>query len=141
MVNRLTRLLAAATAGRGTLSIQNPVRLDDGSEPQPDVAILRPRADDYETATPGPGDVLLLIEVSDSTLRYDRNVKIPIYAESGVSECWLVDLAGRVVEVCRRPVGGRYAETRRVGPEGALDIEALPGAALAAANLFRPAEG
>ena len=141
MVNRLTRLLPASIAGRGVLSVQNPVRLDDGSEPQPDVAILKPRADDYETATPGPGDVLLLIEVSDSTLRYDRNVKIPLYAESGVSECWLVDLAGRAVEVYRRPVGGRYAEMRRVGPEGALDIEALPGAALAAGDLFRPAEG
>lgn len=141
MVNRLTRLLPASVAGHGVLSVQNPVRLDDGSEPEPDVAILKPRADDYETAVPRPADVLLLIEVSDSTLRYDREVKIPLYAESGVSECWLVDLAGRAVEVYRRPVGGRYAEVRRVGPDGILDIEALPGATMAAGDLFRPAKG
>ena len=141
MVNRLTRLLSALLAGRGALSVQNPVRLDDGSEPQPDMAILKPRVDDYGTATPGPGDVLLLIEVSDSTLRYDRTVKVPLYAESGVSECWLVDLAGRAVEVYRRPVGGRYAEARREGPDGILDIEALPGVAMAVGDLFRPAKG
>ena len=141
MVNRLTRLLPASIAGRGVLSVHNPVRLDDGSEPEPDVAVLKPRADDYETAAPRPADVLLMIEVSDSTLRYDRDVKIPLYAESGVSECWLVDLVGRAVEIYRQPVGGRYAETRRVGPEGTLDIEALPGATMAAGDLFRPAEG
>lgn len=141
VVNRLTRLLPASIAGHGLLSVQNPVRLDDGSEPQPDVAVLKPRADDYEAATPGPADVLLLIEVSDSTLRYDREVKVLLYAESGISECWLVDLAGRAVEVYRRPVGGRYAEMRRVGPEGTLDIEALPGATMAVGDLFRPAKG
>lgn len=140
MVNRLTRLLPACIAGRGALSVQNPVRLDDGSEPEPDVAVLKPRADDYETATPRPADVLLMIEVSESTLRYDRDVKIPLYAESGISECWLVDIVGRAVEVYRRPVGGRYAEMRRVGSEGTLDIEALPGATLAAGDLFPPAK-
>ncbi len=141
MVNRLNRLLSASVAGQSVISVQNPVRLDDGSEPQPDVVTLKPRADDYGTAAPRPADVLLLIEVSDSTLRFDRDVKIPLYAESGVSECWLVDLAGRAVEVYRRPVGGRYADMQRVGPEAALDIEALPGAVLAAGDLIRPAEG
>jgi Uma2 family endonuclease len=66
MVNRLTRLLPAILAGRGVLSIQNPVRLDDGSEPEPDVAVLRPRPDDYATATPRAADVLLVIEVADT---------------------------------------------------------------------------
>jgi len=141
MVNRLTRLLPALLAGRGLVSVQNPVRLDDGSEPEPDVAVLKPRADDYESATPRPEDVLLLVEVADSTLRDDRDVKIPLYAESGIPECWLVDIIGRAVEVYRQPMGGRYAESWRVEPDGTLDIAALSGVSLAASDLFRPAMG
>jgi Uma2 family endonuclease len=87
MVNRLTRLLPAILAGRGMLAIQNPVRLDDGSEPEPDVAVLRPRSDDYETETPRGADVLLVIEVADTGLGDDRDVKAPLYAESGIPEC------------------------------------------------------
>ena len=140
MVNRLTRLLVTQLAGRAVVSVQNPVRLDGGSEPEPDLAVLKPRADDYETATPRPSDVLLLIEVSDATLRDDRNIKIPLYAESGIAECWLVDIAGRSVETYCQPQGGRYAQVRRIGPEGTLDITMLPGASLAAGDLFRPAK-
>ena len=141
MVNRLTRLLPALLAGRGLVSVQNPVRLDDGSEPEPDVAVLKPRADDYESAAPRPEDVLLLIEVADSTLRDDRDVKIPLYAESGIAECWLVDVVGRAVEVYRQPMDGRYAESWRVEPDGTMDIAALPSVGLAASDLFRPAIG
>ena len=117
--------------------MRNPVRL--GSGPEPDLAVLEPQADAYETATPRPFDVLLLVEVSDSTLRDDRDSKIPLYAERGASECWLVDIAGRTAEVFRQPQGGRYARVRHVGPEGTLDIAVLPGASLAAGDLFRPA--
>ena len=138
MVNRLTRLLSVLLAGRGLVSVQNPVRLDDGSEPQPDVAVLKPRADDYGSAVPRPADVLLLIEVADSTLRYDRDVKVPLYAEAGIAEFWLVDIAGRAVEVYRRPKSGRYAEHRRVEPNASLDVAALPGAGLAVSDLFSP---
>ncbi len=141
MVNRLNRLLSTLLAGRGLVSVQNPVRLDDGSEPEPDVAVLKPRADDYESATPRPEEVLLLIEVADSTLRDDRDVKIPLYAESGIPECWLVDIVGRAVEVYRQPVGSRYAESQRIGPAGNLGIVALPGVSLDALDLFRPARG
>ena len=73
MVNRLTRLLFPLVGTRGLVSVQNPVRLDPRSEPQPDVAILKPRADDHETGAPGPDDVLLLIEVADSSLDFDRD--------------------------------------------------------------------
>ena len=103
------------------------------------MAVLRPRADDYESATPRPEDVLLLVEVADSTPRDDRDIKIPLYAESGIAECWLVDIVGRAVEVYRQPMGGRYAESWRVGPDGTLGIAALPGMNLAASDLFRPA--
>lgn len=141
MVNRLTRLLSAILAGRAVISVQNPVRLDDGSEPQPDVAVLRFREDDYETVRPGPADVLLLIEVADSSLKEDREEKAPLYAESGIGEHWIVNLIDRVVEVHRRPEGGRYAQVRRVGPGNTLDVAALPDVALPAADLLRPASG
>jgi Uma2 family endonuclease len=136
MVNRLTRLLPGVLSGRGMLSVQNPVRLDDGSEPEPDIAVLRPRADDYATATPCPSDVLLLIEVADTSLDDDRLIKVPLYAESGIAECWVVNLVDRVVEVYRQPANGRYAEVRRVGPGEILDIARLPGVALPVVDLF-----
>lgn len=138
-VNRLTRLVITTLAGRAVISPQNPVRLDDGSEPEPDLAVLKPRADDYTAATPRPDEVLLLVEVSDSTLRYDRDVKVPLYAESGIPECWLVDIAGRGVEVYRQPQDGEYAQVWRIGVDGALDIEALPGVSFTASNVFGPA--
>ena len=141
MINRLTQLLSALLAGRGLVSVQNPVRLDDGSEPEPDVAVLKPRADDYGSATPRPEDVLLLAEVADPTLRDDRDVRTPLYAESGIPECWLVDIIGRVLEVYRQLMGGRYAESWRVGPDRTLEIAALPSMSLAASDVFRPAKG
>ena len=138
MVNRLNRLLAGALAGRGILSVQNPVRLDDGSEPEPDVAVLRPRADDYATATPCPPDVLLLVEVADTSLDYDRAIKLALYAENGIAECRIVNLIERVVEVYRQPRNGHFAEVRRVGPGEVLDVALLPGVALPAVDLFPP---
>jgi Uma2 family endonuclease len=136
MVNRLTRLLAGVLSGRGILSVQNPVRLDDCSEPEPDVVVLRPRADDYATATPCPPDVLLLIEVADTSLDDDRAIKVPLYAENGIAECWIVNLLDRVVEVYRQPGDGRYADIRRVGPGAVLDFALLPGVALPVVDLF-----
>jgi Uma2 family endonuclease len=138
MVIRLTRLLPGALAGRGVLSVQNPVRLDDGSEPEPDVAVPRPRADDYATATPCPPDVPLLIEVADSSLAGDRAIKLPLYAESGIAECWIVNLVERVVEVYRQPRDGRFADFRRVSPGEVLDVALLPGVALPVADVFPP---
>ena len=136
MVNRLTRLLFPLVGTRGLVSVQNPVRLDPGSEPQPDVATLKPRADDYETGAPGPDDVLLLIEVADTSLDFDRNVKAPLYAQSGIAEYWIVNLPERIVEVHREPAGAQYAQVRRAGPGEALDILMLPGAALPATDLL-----
>jgi Uma2 family endonuclease len=136
MVNRLNRLLAGVLAGRGILSVQNPVRLDDGSEPEPDVAVLRPRADDYQTATPCPPDVLLLIEVADTSLDDDRAIKVPLYAENGIAECWIVNLLDCVVEVYRQPGNGRYADVLRAGPAHVLAFTLLPGVVLPVADLF-----
>jgi Uma2 family endonuclease len=137
MVIRLTRLLPALIGDRGVLSVQNPIRLDDGSEPQPDVAVLRLRPEEYETAAPRAADVLLVIEVADTTLDEDRDVKAPLYAESEIPEYWIVNLVDRVVEVYRQPHNGLYLQTRRVGADGVLDLVTLPDAALPARELLR----
>jgi len=141
MVIRLNRLLSAALTGQALISVQNPIRLDDGSEPQPDIAVLRPRADDYATGTLSPGDVLLVIEVADTSLAVDRAVKAPLYAESGIAEYWIINLVEGVVEVYRQPEGGGYTCVCRVGYDGVLDSVALAGFVLAAAELLRPAGG
>lgn len=122
-VNALTEALFLAFAGRAIVSPQNSLRLDRLNVPQPDFAVLRRRADFYATGDrPGPADVLLLVEVADSSLRYDRTVKLPLYARAGVPEYWIVDLPGRVVEAYRSPAGDRFTEqaTHRAGDRIAL---------------------
>ena len=107
-VNRLSNFLAWKLGNKVITSVQNPVELDDNSEPQPDVALLKPREDFYSSACPQPKDVFLIIEVADSTIKYDREVKIPLYAEEGVIEVWLVDINEECVEVYREPVNDVY---------------------------------
>jgi Uma2 family endonuclease len=137
MVIRLNRLIVPAVAGRGLVSVQNSVRLDMESEPEPDVVVLVPRDDDYDQPPhPGPSDVLLLIEVADSSLEYDRTTKAALYAQSGIGEYWVVNLTDRVVEVHRRPVAGSYQEKRDAAPGQALDIAALPGVSFLVSDLF-----
>lgn len=111
----LTELVARAVAdGEALVSVQGPLRLDAHNEPQPDLMLLRPRADRYRSGHPTASDVLLLVEVADSSLAYDRGPKLALYARHGVSEVWIVDLVGRAVEICSRPGPDGYAERRRV---------------------------
>ena len=125
-VNRLNQLLSG-TAGDGVIvSVQNPVRLSDLSEPQPDLAVLRPREDFYEGAHPGPDDVLLIVEVALTTLEFDREVKAPLYARAGVPELWIVNLEDRALEVYREPSEGRYRTVQRMGPQDSVSPESLP---------------
>ena len=111
-VTALTSLLTPLLAGRAPVSVQNPVRLGEHSEPRPDVALLVPRADAYRTAHPQPEDVLLLIEVADASLEHDRDAKVPLYAAAGVPEVWLVSLTEDAITLYRDPLGGRYATVR-----------------------------
>lgn len=100
----LNRLLSQAVPPSIIVSVQSPIRLGDQSEPEPDLALLRSRPDGYRTPPPpSAADVLLIIEVSGSSLSYDRQDKLPLYARHGVQEVWIVDLAAGVVEVYRRP--------------------------------------
>jgi Uma2 family endonuclease len=121
-VDALAEALFVGCAGRAIVSSQNPIRLDRASEPQPDLAVLRRRSDFYATEAPGPADVLLLVEVADSSLKFDRGVKLPLYASAGIGEVWIVDLNSRIVEAFRTPSGNGYAEatTHQTGESIAL---------------------
>jgi Uma2 family endonuclease len=109
-VDRLTRLWTSRLGDRVIVRVQNPVRFPPDTELQPDVALLRPRADFYGKSHPECADVLLLIEVADTTAETDRGVKIPLYAKAGIREVWLLDLSVERVEVYRQPSPDGYRE-------------------------------
>lgn len=125
--NRLNRIFARAAAdGLVLVSVQSPLRLDAYNEPEPDVMLLRPRADDYQGRHPDAGDVLLLVELSESSLNYDRGTKLPLYARHGVPEVWIVDLRGAAVEVYRLPAQDGYHVKERL-TDGPLAPVLVPG--------------
>lgn len=107
-VGLLTQLITLLLQRTAIVWVQNPLRLDEHSEPQPDIAVLKPRADFYSRSKPTPGDALLVIEVSDTTLEYDRRVKVPLYARAGIPEVWVVNLPEERIEVYSDPAGGVY---------------------------------
>lgn len=107
-VNRANDVFTAAFRGRAVVSPQNPVRLSNYTEPQPDLAVLAWRSDYYASKTPAAGDALLVLEVSDTTLRYDRDVKLPLYAKAGVPEVWIENLGDDFILVCRDLTEGAY---------------------------------
>lgn len=135
-VDALRDLLAAEVAPPVKVRGQNPVTLDDGSEPQPDIALVRQPWTGYPGAHPGPADIFLLVEVADSSLQTDVGAKRRLYARAGVPEFWVVDLVAGVVRVYRMPDGGDYAAESEVGPSGRLDVQGLPGVGIPAAPLF-----
>ncbi len=132
----LIRLLMAAAGEQAWLRVQNPISLDDYSEPEPDLALVRRPWEGYPDAHPKAHDVLLLIEVSASSLDYDRGAKRELYARAGIREFWIVDLTSNSVLVHRAPKDGVYASVASVDLSGTLHIEALPGVAIAVASLF-----
>jgi Uma2 family endonuclease len=120
-VDRLTELFSERLQRKVIVRVQSPVVLNDYAEPQPDVALLRRREDFYERALPAPGDVLLIIEVADTTLDYDRQIKVPLYARAGISEVWVVSLVDEQVEVYTRPADGAYRNVSRHGRGEAIN--------------------
>ncbi|NCA10809.1 Uma2 family endonuclease [bacterium] len=104
LVDLLARHFAKRAGETVFIRCQNPLRLDDVSEPEPDLVILRPRADLYTKAHPGSADALLVIEVADTSLAYDLGVKVPLYAKHGIPEVWVIDAASRRTRVFRRPI-------------------------------------
>jgi len=124
-VDRLAEVFQAQVRGKALVRVQNPVELPR-SEPQPDLALVRRRADYYTKSHPKPKDVLLLVEVADTSADYDRSVKIPLYARVGIPETWLVDLTEKQVEIYREPSASGYKEKRTAGLKESLSPLALP---------------
>ncbi|HEX3035581.1 MAG TPA: Uma2 family endonuclease [Thermodesulfobacteriota bacterium] len=113
-VDRLSTLFHLHLGKAVIIRVQNPVRLDERSEPQPDVSLLKPRKDYYAEAHPTPDDVLLIIEVSETSIDYDRRVKLPLYARALIPEVWLVDIPGDRIEVHKQPSKEIYQEPRYI---------------------------
>ena len=125
IVALLTAFLCRTVGGGVIVRCQNPIRLDDTSEPEPDIAIVRARADGYLSAHPGPGDVLMVIEVADTSLAWDLGVKVPLYARHGIPETWVIDAATRRTTRFRSPRDGLYAEETTHEPAETLSSPAL----------------
>lgn len=109
-VKRLNALLGKFFAGSAVVSVQDPVRLNDFSDPQPDVALLSPRDDFYESGLPRPRDILLIVEVADTSIDVDLGTMIPMYARAGIPEAWLVDLNSGTITIFSEPKRGRSAK-------------------------------
>lgn len=123
-VKRLNRRFSHL-GDRALVSVQDPIALSPSHEPEPDLAILRPREDDYAQFHPAPADILLVIEVADFSVEYDRDVKIPLYARAGIPEAWLVDLIQRVVVIYRAPSESGYDDVRILHPGDSLSPQAF----------------
>jgi Uma2 family endonuclease len=118
--------------------IQNPIRLGDYSEPQPDAAVARPRESGYARSLPNASDVVLVLEVSDATLVFDRNVKLPMYAGAEIPEAWIIDVNGEMLERYTEPGGDVYATVARAGRGEALESTVVPGLILRTDEIINP---
>jgi len=113
VVSTLSMFFARQVGERAIVSTQNPVSLPPDNELQPDIALLRPRSDRYRGALPTAADVMLLIEVADTTLKFEREIKLPTYARHGIVELWLIDLPGGILEIYREPGSKGYRKLLR----------------------------
>lgn len=127
VVDRLASKLFACVDGRAIVRVQGPLHLSENSEPEPDFSLLKPRDDFYRDAPPTAAEVLLVIEVSDATQRYDRRVKVPLYARHGVPEVWIIDLENSLVHFHQNPSGGTYTDISATEWPGPTAIVMLPG--------------
>ena len=140
-VDFFTNTFPAQLHRRAVVRVQNPVRLDDNSQPQPDVMLLRWRDDFYRDGHPGPADVLLLIEVSDSSVDFDRNEKLSAYAAAGIPEVWIVNRPDRRIESYSDPDGDQYATVRRYGVGESIAPRAFPDVVLQVDQIIPPETG
>jgi len=135
-VARLQKLLEHSAGDQAIIWIQNPVVLNDQSEPEPDICLLRPRTDFYASAHPHPADVLLIIEVADTSLAYDRDVKLPLYARHGIPEVWILDLENRCLHVFTGATETGYQQTQTLIEPGLRRLGALPDCPVDLTGLF-----
>ena len=135
-VNGFNRALTTAVGERAIVQVQCPVRLDDSTEPEPDLALLRECADFYDSGPAGPEDVLLLIEVADSSVDYDRYEKLPRYARAGIPEVWIAVLPERIIAAHTGLVDGRYTMRRTFSPGDTISPGCFPDAVLPVAEIL-----
>jgi Uma2 family endonuclease len=117
---------------------QDPITLPNNSEPEPDIVIARLRDDNYATSHPTPVDILLVIEVADSSIDFDRNTKLPIYAAAGINEYWIVNLIDSRLEIYSQPEGAIYTNTQIVLPPRLVNIPQFPEITLDLTTIFPP---
>ncbi len=117
---------------------QDPITLPDRSEPEPDIVIARLRADNYVNSHPTPADIILVIEVADSTLNFDRNTKAALYAAAGISEYWIVNLVDDRLEIYRQPESSIYTNIQIIIPPRSIDLPNFPTVNLDLATIFPP---
>lgn len=135
-VNILVRLLVRLAGDAAIVSAQNPVIAGPRSVPQPDLALLRPRADSYTASHPTADDVLLVIEVAETTLKFDLGTKVPLYARAGIVETWVVDLTDRSVRLFRDPAPSGYRTSFTVSGNENVSVAALPQVVIGVPALF-----
>ena len=120
---------------RGIVSVGNPVRLAHRSEPQPDFAVLKPR-DGHRTGLPRPEDTMLAVEVANTSLAFDRKVKVPLYARIAIPDVWIVNLVAEEVEIHRSPVADLHTSVTHAGRSGIITITAIPDVSIPVAGIF-----
>ena len=135
-VKRLNLLLGKIVGDSMLIGVQDPIQLDAHSAPEPDLVLLHPRADFYADAHPSATDVLLAIEVADTSADYDRKEKLPLYARAGLPELWLIDLQKNRVEVYARPQGDAYQQRIEVAADATLTSPTVAGLKLAGADIL-----
>ncbi len=136
VVDQLNEILVSQLARRAVVKVQGPIHLDDHSEPEPDVVLSKPRRDYYKRSLPQPADILLIIEVADSSLAYDRTVKMPLYARAGIAETWIINLIDRWIEVYRDPSTAGYTTMLKILPGRAIAPQAFADVIVAVNDLF-----
>ncbi len=135
-VDRLNGRLSRLVGDSAIVRVQSPVLLGARAEVEPDLALLRPPFERYREVHPRPAEIMLVIEVADTSVEYDRSIKIPLYARAEIPEAWLVNLPDELIEVYRDPTGGSYAEITSVSRGDTLTPLLLPCAGLSLADIL-----
>jgi Uma2 family endonuclease len=135
-VDRANRAFVMKAGDSAIVRVQGSVRLDFYTEPEPDLVLLRPRPDFYSSAHPGPADILLIVEIAETSIDYDRDVKSRVYAQSGVQEYWLADLNENVLTAYSVPEGGTYRNTRPYARGQSLAPQLLPECVVSTEDLL-----
>ncbi|MEM9390455.1 MAG: Uma2 family endonuclease [Bacteroidota bacterium] len=121
-VDKLTNLLVKVASDAAIIRVQNPVYINDLNEPEPDISVLKPIGDNYADNHPGGHDTLLVIEVSDTTYHYDKEVKVPLYGSAGIPEYWIIKLDSKEIEVHTVPAKGGYKKMELFYPEDKINL-------------------